>query len=338
MEAVHMVRLKDIAEACSVSVATVSRALNGVTNENKDRTAYIRQKAREMGYYPNAAARTLKTSRSNNIGILYEDRMNHEYFSSLLDDLRRQADLQGYDLTLFGRSTDENGGNYYEHARRRNLDGVIVIHADFDSANVIRLATSNIPSVIIDHMYEGCNCVCSDNRASMERIVRAAWERGHQRIAFISGQQGAVSRERLAGFYKVCAELGIQVPGNFIREGRFHDPEECARIIREMMQEKEKPTCVLCPDDYSCLGAMWALKAEGMDIPGELSLIGYDGIRMSRMIQHRLTTYCQNTGEIAREAIRLLLEAVEAPETHQPRQITVEGTLIEGETLQAIAR
>ena len=102
-----MVRLKDIAEACGVSVATVSRALNGLTNENKERTAMICQAAREMGYYPNAAARTLKTSRSFNIGILYEERLNHEYFSSLLDDLRGAAEEHGYDLTLLGQNTEK---------------------------------------------------------------------------------------------------------------------------------------------------------------------------------------------------------------------------------------
>ena len=203
-----MVRLKDIAEACGVSVATVSRTLNGVTNGSKEQTEFIFRTARELGYYPNAAARTLKTSRSNNIGILYEDRMNHEYFSSLLDDLRREADRRGYDLTLIGQEEGESGGNYYEHARRRNLDGVIVIQADFESANVIRLATSTIPSVVIDHMYEGCDCVGSDNRASVERIVKYAYDRGHRRIAFITGQPGAVSRERLAGYYKICAEIG----------------------------------------------------------------------------------------------------------------------------------
>ena len=95
-----MVRLKDIAEVCGVSVATVSRALNGLTNENRERTSFICQTARDMGSYPNTAARTLKTSRSNNLGILYEDRMNHEYFSSLFDELRREADMHGYDLTF----------------------------------------------------------------------------------------------------------------------------------------------------------------------------------------------------------------------------------------------
>ena len=103
-----MVRLKDIAEVCGVSVATVSRALNGLTSESKERTAFICQTARDMGYYPNAAARTLKTSRSSNLGILYEDQMNHEYFSSLIDELRQEADRKGYDLTfLEGRPFSE---------------------------------------------------------------------------------------------------------------------------------------------------------------------------------------------------------------------------------------
>ena len=328
-----MVRLKDIAEACGVSVATVSRALNGITNENKERAAMICKTAKEMGYYPNAAARTLKTSRSNNIGILYEDRMNHEYFSSLIDDLRSCADARGYDLTLIGQGQDDVTGNYYEHVRRRNLDGVVVIQADFDSANVIRLATSEIPVVIIDHIYEGCDCVASDNRVSMEQLVRYAWEKGHRRIALIQGETGAVSRERLSGFYKICAELGIRVSGGFVRSGHFHDPESCFRIIRELMDGEEKPTCILCPDDYSCFGALWALRDAGIQVPGDISLIGFDGIRISQMVPPHLTTYRQNTGRIAEETIQLLTEAIEKPETHIPRQITVAGELVEGETV-----
>ncbi len=333
-----MIRLKDIAEACGVSVATVSRALNGVTNENKERTAAICRTAREMGYYPNAAARTLKTSRSSNIGILYEDRMNHEYFSSLLDELRSAAEKKGYDLTLIGRGDGANVESYYDHARQRNLDGVVVIQADFESANVIRLAGSDMPSVAIDHVYEGCDCVSSDNRASMERIVRYAYERGHRSIACITGQPGAVSAERLAGFYKTCAELGIRVPEGFVRAGAFHDPEECTRIVREMLSGEEKPTCILCPDDYSCLGTLWELKTSGVRVPEEVSLVGYDGIRMTRMIRPRLTTYRQNAEAIAREAIGLLTEAIERPEKHKPRQITVEGMLLEGDTLSELSR
>ena len=327
-----MVKLKDIAEVCGVSVATVSRALNGITNESRERTAYICQTARDMGYYPNAAARTLKTSRSNNLGIIYEDRMNHEYFSSLIDELRREADRLRYDLTFLGQ-----GGytetNYYEHARQRSLDGVIVVQADYDAAGIIRLATSIIPTVIIDHTCEGCDCVISDNRASMEQIVRYLYARGHQRIAFIQGEKHTVSRERLAGFYKVCAELGIRVPVEYVREGHFHNPSECTAFIRDLMRLEDRPTCVLCPDDHSCLGALWQLEAEGINVPKDISLVGYDGIRMSQMITPRLTTYCQDTTRIAKEVLALITDAIESPETHVPKQVTVSGNLIEGETV-----
>ena len=329
-----MVRLKDIAEVCGVSVATVSRALNGLSNENRERTAFICQKAREMGYYPNAAAKTLKTSRSNNIGILYEDRMNHEYFSSLLDELRTYADYRGYDLTLIGHGRGEEAGNYYEHARQRSLDGVIVVQADYDAAGIIRLATSSIPTVIIDHTYDGCDCVTSDNRSSMDQIVRHVYARGHRRIAFIQGEKGAVSRERLAGFYKACAELGIRVPVEYVREGHFHDPAECTAFIRELMRMDDKPSCVLCPDDYSCLGALWLLESQGVRVPADISLVGYDGIRMSQMMTPRLTTYCQDTVQIAKEVFALITDAIDNPETHVPKQITVSGMLIEGETVR----
>ena len=328
-----MVRLKDIAEVCGVSVATVSRALNGLTNENRERTAFICQTARDMGYYPNAAARTLKTSRSNNLGILYEDRMNHEYFSSLFDELRREADAHGYDLTFLGQGGFSES-NYYEHARQRNLDGVIVVQADYDAAGIIRLATSSIPTVIIDHIYDGCDCVTSDNRSSMDQIVRHVYARGHRRISFIQGEKGAVSRERLAGFYKACAELGIRVPVEYVREGHFHDPAGCTAFIRELLQMDEKPTCVLCPDDYSCLGALWLLESQGLRVPADISLVGYDGIRMSQMMTPRLTTYCQDTVQIAKEVFTLIIDAIENPETHIPKQITVSGMLMEGETVR----
>ena len=328
-----MVRLKDIAEVCGVSVATVSRALNGLTNESKERTAFICQTARDMGYYPNAAAKTLKTSRSSNLGILYEDRMNHDYFSSLIDELRQEADRNGYDLTFLGRS-GYSERNYYEHARQRNLDGVIVVQADYDASAVIRLATSSIPTVIIDHPYDGCDCVISDNRASMEQIVRHVFSRGHTRIAFIQGEKGAVSRERLAGFYKICAELGIRVPVEYVREGRFHEPADCAAIIRQLLQLNEPPDCVLCPDDYSCLGALWRLESEGIRVPQDVSLVGYDGIHMSQMMQPRLTTFCQDAASIAHESFALMIDAIENPDSHVPKHVTVSGMLIEGETVR----
>ena len=168
--------------------------------------------------------------------------------------------------------------------------------------------------------------------------VSYAFSLGHRRIAFIAGQQGAVGRERLAGYYKVCAELGILVTESYVRVGGFHDPVKCVQIIRELLESGDRPTCVLCPDDFSCLGAISALADSGISVPGDLSLIGYDGITIGQMVRPSLTTYRQDTESIARETVSLLLEAVEQPGEHQPRQIIVEGTLIKGETVRELSR
>ena len=328
-----MVKLKDIAEVCGVSIATVSRVLNGLTEGNGRNAVYIRQVAREMGYYPNVAARTLKSGRSCNIGILYEDRMNHEYFSQVIDSLRKCAVERGYDLTFLSKAPAENGGNYYDHARQRNLDGVVIIQADFNNAEVIHLAGSDLPTVVIDHGYEGCDCVMSDNFSSMEQLVRAAYDLGHRRIASIQGEMGTVTRNRVSGFYRICAELGLRVPEEYMPEAHFHNPAACAQAVEKLLECPETPTCILCPDDYSCLGALEMLKGRGLRVPEDISLIGYDGIRMAQMMHPHLTTYCQNAEKIGEEALKLLLEAVETPEQHQTRQIPVRGTMLTGETL-----
>ena len=331
------VRLKDIAEACGVSVATVSRALNGLRRDDNKTTILIRRTAQEMGYVPNAAALVLKTHRSNTIGILYEDHLDHEYFSSLLDDLRREAGKLGYHLALIG-GCDTEQETYYEQARHRNLDGVIVIQADFDSPEVIRLVNGTLPSVVIDHLVEGCICVSNNNEESIRQLIRYVWECGHSRIGYITGEAGAVTQERLSGFYRACAELGICVPEGSVLEGHFRAPEECARHIRELMTEPTGATCILCPDDYSCIGAMWILKEEGISIPEQVSLAGYDGIRMGQMLRPRLTTYRQDTAGIAAEAMRLLSGTINFPDMWYARKAIVSGNLVEGETVRRLSR
>lgn len=327
-----MVKLKDIADACGVSIATVSRALNGLANENRERTVFICRTAKEMGYYPNNAARTLKTSRSDNIGIIYQDMMTHTYFSGLFDAIRREAEIRRYDLTFIDRD-DFTGRHYYEHARQRNMDGVIVVQAEFEAAGIMQLATSSVPTVVIDHVYEGADCVLTDNRTSMEQIVRHVYERGHRRIAFIQGQKGTVSCERLAGFYKACTELGLRVPAEYVREGYFQNGPKCAEFIMEFLRLPEPPTCVLCPDDTSAIGAIIQLQAKNIRVPEDVGLVGYDGIPMGQNIIPRLTTYSQDTVRIAQDIFWLLSDAIEDPERHIPKKIRTAGRLIEGETV-----
>ena len=126
-----MVSLKTIAQRCGVSTATVSKALNGhkdISKETKDR---VKKVADELGYFPNAAARALKTNRSYNIGVLFEEEagsgLTHEYFSGVLNGLKVQAEKQGYDITFINTCYENRKMSYYEHCRYRNFEGVAIV-------------------------------------------------------------------------------------------------------------------------------------------------------------------------------------------------------------------
>ena len=119
----------------------------------------------------------------------------------------------------------------------------------------------------------------------------------------------------------------------YVREGLFQNATECTECILEFLKLPEKPTCILCPDDSSAIGAMLQLQAKGINVPKDVSLVGYDGIPMSQVITPRLTTYSQDAIRIAKETFDLLIDAIEYPDSHMTKQISVPGKMIEGETV-----
>ena len=144
-----MVSLKDIAKECQVSVATVSKALNDHADISEERKKMIREKAEEMGYRPNLFARTLKTNRSYNIGVLFTDAehngLTHDYFAAVLDSFKVAAEARDYDLTFV--NCGGSGGKrmtYLEHARYRGFDGIMIACVDFSEPEVLQLALSDI--------------------------------------------------------------------------------------------------------------------------------------------------------------------------------------------------
>ena len=326
-----MVTLKDIATKCNVSVATVSRALNGQSASTGATTKRILQTAREMGYFPNAAARALKTNRSYNIGILYEDEIHHEYFSLMIDKIKMAAESKGYDITFLCKSKTTS---YYEHARYRGLDGVVLLQADFSSPEVLQLAKGDLPCVAINHTYDFCSCVLSDNQDSVITLVRHAAECGHRKIAFVHGQlKGYATLERLKGFRKACRELLLEVPDTYLVPAAYHDPQAAANATRMLMSLDDKPTCILYPDDYSCLGAIIELEKMGLSIPGDIAIIGYDGIMLSSVLRPKLTTYRQNVIEMGLAAVNLLTDIIENGKNSSIRHVMIPGTLQQGGTV-----
>ena len=335
-----MVTIADISKACGVSRATVSKALNGASDVSQETARRIRETAKAMGYLSNAAARSLKLRRSYSIGVLFSDKtgggISHEYFSMILESVKAQAESQGYDITFISKNLGGMHMDYYEHAKYRSCDGVVIASADFQDPDIIRLATSEIPTVTLDYSFDSRSSVLSDNVKGMESLVRYVYSMGHRRIALIHGEMTSVTQKRLASFKKTCAELGLQIPPEYIRMAVYHDPRSSGLQTRELLKLPEQPTCIFYPDDLSFLGGMSELEKHGISIPDGMSVVGYDGIPLSQVLRPRLTTYQQGAESMGKEAAKMLIDEIEHPDTWLPQQITVEGELLEGSTVKRI--
>jgi LacI family transcriptional regulator len=309
-----MVTIKDISERCGVSRATVSKALNGHTDIGADTIAQIRRVAKEMGYLPNATARTLKLGRSHNIGVLFVDKtacgLTHEYFSSILDSLKVEAERLGYDITFISKDIGEFKMDYYEHAKYRNCDGVVIASVDFSDPAVLKLIASEIPTVSLDFVYDNRTSVLSDNIGGVSALVHYFYDMGHRRIAFIHGEDTSVTQKRLISFHKTCASLGLKVPEYYIKPALYHDPKSSGLATRELLSLSDRPTCILYPDDFSFIGGMNELERQGISIPEDMSVAGYDGILLSQVLRPRLTTYRQNAEAMGCEAAAKLVELI----------------------------
>ena len=333
-----MVSLKTIAEKCGVSTATVSKALNDQKDVSEETKHRIKKTAEALGYFPNAAARALKTNRSYNIGVLFEEEagsgLTHEYFSGVLNGLKVQAEKQGYDITFINTCFENRKMSYYEHCRYRNFEGIVIVCADFASQGVLELMNSAFPVVTIDYTHYNCTAVCSNNVKGMEELLKYIYKKGHRKIAYIHGQKNSnVTRERLTSFYRTMEELHIKVNEDYIREAAYLETKGAAEQTEILLDMDDPPTCILYPDDTSLIGGKNVIMERGMHIPEDVSIAGYDGTRISQLSHPRITTIRQDTEEIGREAARRLIDAIEKPRTTLIERVVIEGTLITGQSV-----
>ncbi len=336
-----MVSMKDIANVCGVSVATVSKALNNHRDIGEETKEHIRKVAKEMGYFPNSAAKALKTNRTNNIGVLFVDDaqsgLTHDYFSYVLDSFKRTAEQQGYDITFINCcKTRTNTMSYLEHARYRGFDGVVIACIDFNDPEVLELVKSDIPVVTIDHLFNNRISIISDNVKGMRDLLTYVYEKGHRKIAYIHGADSAVTQSRVSSFYKTAEELGVKIPDEYVKEAAYRSTDASYRATQELLDLEVPPTCILYPDDFASFGGVNAIKERGMRIPEDISIAGYDGIPVGRHLEPQLTTLRQDTEQIGAKAAEELIHLIERPKTTLMQPVVVEGEVFEGKSVKAV--
>lgn len=331
-----MVSLKQIAEKCGVSVASVSKALNNHKDIGENTKERIRRTAAELGYYPNAAARTLKTNRSYNIGVLFADAANsgltHDYFSAVLESFKTAAESRGYDITFLNTHTGSR--SYLETCRQRSIDGVVIACIDFERPEVIELMESPIPVITIDYRYDACSSVVSENQKGMRALTEYIISCGHRQIAYIHGDtNSSVTSARLEAFRNTLSEHNISVNENFILPSAYLDLDTTAACTEKLLSLPTIPSCIIYPDDTSLLGGLNVLHEHGLKIPQDISIAGYDGLRVSRYVSPKLTTVHQNTERIGTDAANQLIYQIEHVESDTPAHLFVNTELIIGNSV-----
>ena len=333
------VSIRDLAARCGLSVSAVSKALNNYPDISEDTRSFVIKTAQEMGYFPNASARTLKTNRSRNVGVLFEPNslsgMTHPFFSALLESFKAETESRGYDLTFLNRKI-RSGMSYLEHCRYRNMDGVAMICADYTNEDVLALVNSDIPTIIIDNPMEGQSCILSENRNGMYALTSHAISQGHKKIAYLYGESCFVTDERISGYTQALKENGIEINSDYLIASAFDNPKAAQTAFMTAMNLIDPPTCILMSDDSTAITAIQLAKDMNLSVPGDISIGGYDGVRFSMMFSPALTTVRQDTITMGKAAAGELIGLIEAPQENVHRHISVPALFIPGESIGKI--
>lgn len=332
-----MVTLKDVARECKVSFSTVSKALQGSHEISEETIKKIQKKAEEMGYHPNIAARTLRTNRTNDIGVIFEDKtgsgFQHQYFAKIISGLQDGAQTHHFDLTFTGPGKNVDY-DYYKHIFGKSFDGIIILSADFDRPDLQQLVKSGIPIASMDYQYdENHICILSDNKQGMSELTEYVISKGHKKIAMIYGEDTLVTQERKSIFISTLKKHGIEVPEEYFIETRYHDTALSAQATVKLLSLPEPPTCIFFPDDYSALGGIQEINKRGLSIGKDISIVGYDGILLTSMMVPPLTTFEQDGVEIGRQMVSRLIEQIESKITGTQSPVIVSGRLLKGDTV-----
>lgn len=305
--------IKDVAREAGVSVATVSRVMNGhaaVTPETRER---IQRIAAELRFTPSSAARSLITRRTHTVGALLPD-LHGEFFSELIRGIDLAARARGLHLLVSSSHGNAAEAAAALRAMHGRVDGLLVmsphVDADFLGGNL----TPGLPAVLMNSAVDDPHhaMLRVDNFGGAQAMMRHLVGVGHRQIAFIAGpEHNHEARERLRGYRAALAELLPGVP-ELVLQGDFTDASG-ERAGQELLARAQRPDAVFAGNDMMALGCLASLTRAGLEVPGDIALAGFDDIPICRYVRPALTTVRVPIVELGALALAELASAIETP-------------------------
>jgi len=315
------ITIKDIAKKAGVSHATVSRALRNSSLISVATTDRIRQIAVDVGYQPSAAARSLKTNRSQVLGVIVSS-IADPFFSEILYGIEDCAQGGGYSLFIAASQNDPNRERkIVQTMMEQRTDGVIICSSSFSSEQGRQLLAYGFPIVVVNH--QGAEnfhfSIYHDDIDGSRQITRHLIDLGHKRIAYLGNSlSGRTTQDRLTGFQTEMESAGLPVPEEYIHHVNGGEPRFGLDGLEYFLQLEHRPTAIVCFNDMLAIGVLKGCSQKGIKVPEEISVTGFDNITYSAFTTPALTTLDQPKRSIGVEAAQLLLDLLNANNGKSP--------------------
>lgn len=305
-----VVTSRDVARLAGVSQPTVSRALRDDPKVSEATKHRVREAAATLGYAPNQIGRALSMGRSTRVGLLVTD-LDNEFYSYVIAPMHQEFEKLGYELLLITESSEQAPAP--EHIAAAGLCGVILATTTLDSAMPVRLADRGIPFVYFNRTTTGvpADSVTVDPRPGLTDLVDAIATSGHRRVGAIFGPSNtSTGEEREHALRDLLGDHGLWLPERCVRRGPY-DFNTGHASMHELLDTDEPPTVVVCGNDIVAFGALNAAAERGLDVPGDVSVIGFDDLPTANWTLIQLSTVTYDLDEMSRATARMMVARVE---------------------------
>lgn len=325
-----MSTIKDIAKKAGVSYATVSRALNNHPEVNEATRKKIFEIASEMGYQPNAIAQGLVKKETRTIGLLIPD-ITNPFFPEVALGIEDAANEEGYSVFLCNTNwSEEQEERYLSVLLQKQVDGIIIAPSSEKQNHIEKIFEMGVKKVVFISRinYSNSTSILIDNVRGAQMAVEHLIAKEHSRIAFIGGIKDAASnQDRLQGYKNALVANGISIDNDYIQSGDFKR-ESGHFITKKLLKLTPRPTAVFAANDLLALGAIQAIKEEGLTIPGDFAVVGFDDIGFAALPEIQLTTVAQPKYNMGKLAFLTLLDQIKGGDNIINKKILLDPVLI----------
>lgn len=328
------ITIKDVAREANVSIATVSRVLNGKDRVKKSTREKITRAIKTLDFQPDHNARSMIMKKTKTIGMIVPELAN-EYWSILINEIQKELWETGYTLiigTSDNRKDKENA--VVKSFVEKRVDGIIYGSTNLNCQDensqdsLIDLAKKyDIPAVTLDPTLSGVDCVIGDHIQGATDATNHLIRLGHRDIVYIGGP--FVSQKRELGYRNAFMMNGLIVNENLVKRGEgLLTFQYGYDSVMELLDSRDTFTAIFCGNDVLAFGAIKALEMRGISVPKDVAVVGYDDVKTAQLFKPALTTVKQPIREISRALIALLMESMDNPVDAVPKKIVYQMKLI----------